>query len=355
MVTVNHAEGTLLSDHAKPTAEALKQRPLKADPQDFIILFKGETYDIQNFLQLHPGGLEILEQYRGKDVTQVMRDPSIHQHSEAAFEYLKAMKCSKPSERLRSCQDAALKNPSKVVTLNLNKPLLWQLWSNELDLSKEDYLKMIHESPILSRRTYRLFGSSFLEIFSKTPWWVVPVVWIPIIVLLLCYAVSNKALASSTLHSSSPFLVYSGLLLGFFSWTILEYLFHRMLFHLDVLMPRHPYMYTLHFLVHGVHHFLPLDPLRLVMPPILFACLSMPVVLPILSLQFISLSLRLSIIAGIFCGYVCYDMTHYYLHHAQVRTPYFRSLKEYHMDHHFKNPNTGFGVTSKLWDYIFHT
>lgn len=42
-------------------------------------------------------------------------------------------------------------------------------------------------------------------------------------------------------------------------WTLLEYIFHRFLFHVDDLLPDHPYALTLHFLMHGVHHYLPMD------------------------------------------------------------------------------------------------
>lgn len=30
-----------------------------------------------------------------------------------------------------------------------------------------------------------------------------------------------------------------------------------------------------------------------------------------------------------------------------------RSLKSYHMEHHYKEPNLGFGVTSRIWDWVF--
>lgn len=59
--------------------------------------------------------------------------------------------------------------------------------------------------------------------------------------------------------------------------------------------------------------------------------------------------------AGAFFGYICYDMTHYYLHHAQVMEIHFKEMKRYHLAHHYKNFESGFGITSKLWDWIFGT
>ena len=56
---------------------------------------------------------------------------------------------------------------------------------------------------------------------------------------------------------------------------------------------------------------------------------------------------------GIF-GYICYDLTHYFLHHKQLPA-YWRSLKKYHLQHHFADFENGFGVTSRFWDRVFGT
>src|SRR6266536_3122109 len=63
--------------------------------------------------------------------------------------------------------------------LDLNKPLLMQVWFG--GFSKEFYLVQVHRP-----RHYKggesapLFGN-FLEPLSKTPWWVVPLVWLPLV------------------------------------------------------------------------------------------------------------------------------------------------------------------------------
>jgi 4-hydroxysphinganine ceramide fatty acyl 2-hydroxylase len=61
-----------------------------------------------------------------------------------------------------------------------------------------------------------------------------------------------------------------------------------------------------------------------------------------------------SAFAGGFLGYVLYDCTHYFLHHAKL-PPYFHKLKKYHLEHHYKNYELGFGVTSWHWDKVFGT
>src|SRR5258707_15189470 len=41
-------------------------------------------------------------------------------------------------------------------------------------------------------------------------------------------------------------------------------------------MPDNRVAITMHFLLHGIHHYLPMDKLRLVMPPTLFLALATP-------------------------------------------------------------------------------
>lgn len=41
-----------------------------------------------HFLQDHPGGDDLILQYAGKDVEEVMRNQNEHEHSEAAYEML---------------------------------------------------------------------------------------------------------------------------------------------------------------------------------------------------------------------------------------------------------------------------
>lgn len=59
--------------------------------------------------------------------------------------------------------------------------------------------------------------------------------------------------------------------------------------------------------------------------------------------------------AGALCGFMCYDLVHYYLHHGIPAMQYLRELKSYHLNHHYKDYHLGFGITSKLWDYVFNT
>ena len=61
------------------------------------------------------------------------------------------------------------------------------------------------------------------------------------------------------------------------------------------------------------------------------------------------------VLTGGITGYILYDLTHYYLHHGVPITQHLRTMKTYHLNHHYKNYHLGYGITSKLWDRVFGT
>lgn len=233
-----------------------------------------KVYDITDFLDSHPGGGELILEYGGKDITDILKDEISHTHSEAAYEILddsligfvatddiisvstksnnpdsivplpptKAgeaelrangvtdIEDSKPlyaSTGMSSAEDLSKETDlaqdyQKFKFLDLEKPLLMQMWFG--GFSKDFYLEQIHRP-----RHYKggasapLFGN-FLEPLSLTPWWVVPMIWLP--------PVSYGTYISREGCSSwGEVAVYW--LFGLFLWTLVEYVLHRFLFHLD--------------------------------------------------------------------------------------------------------------------------
>jgi len=145
-------------------------------------------------------------------------------------------------------------------------------------------------------------------------------------------------------------LMAAGLVIaGLFIWTLTEYSLHRWVFHYQ---PTTDLGKNLHFLMHGVHHDYPQDHTRLVMPP--------PVSIPLAAAFGLAFSLLFgaqyeAIFAGFLVGYVIYDTTHYATHHWKMQSPVGRFLREYHLRHHFRDDDLGYGVSSPLWDYVFGT
>ena len=48
----------------------------------------GKVYDVTSFLDDHPGGDDLILQYAGKDIEEVMKDKLEHEHSDSAYDML---------------------------------------------------------------------------------------------------------------------------------------------------------------------------------------------------------------------------------------------------------------------------
>lgn len=181
------------------------------------------------------------------------------------------------------------------------------------------------------------------------PWWLVPLAWsFPI--AFFCYKTSQFGNSN---QANLFFLAAGGLY-----WTLMEYTLHRFFFHAEDnwmnYVPKTRALYTFHFMVHGIHHAFPSDRYRLVFPPapgfIIVACMIVPPLVTVMPPN-----VFYPFMIGFALGYICYDMIHYYLHHGTDMPEYFRDLKTYHMQHHYKYGKIGYGVSNKLWDIVFDT
>jgi 4-hydroxysphinganine ceramide fatty acyl 2-hydroxylase len=95
-----------------------------------------------------------------------------------------------------------------------------------------------------------------------------------------------------------------------FSHTVLALTSHRHL-------PNNRVACTLHFLLHGIHHYLPMDKYRLVMPPTLFVALAAPFWKFAHAVICWNWYAAVAAYCGGVFGYTLYDMTHYFLHHQK--------------------------------------
>lgn len=316
-----------------------------------------KVFDVTSFLDDHPGGGDLILEYGGKDVKEIMEDELSHLHTESAYEILDdnlvgfvatekildaVMESDKPdsivplppnkegiqtlkeqgateglngkpiyattgmsNEEDLSKDTNAVDDYKQHKFLDLSKPLLMQVFNG--GFSKEFYLQQVHRP-----RHYKggasapLFGN-FLEPLSLTPWWVVPTVWWP------CVAFGTWTAAQELSFLS----LVSYWIVGLCIWTIVEYGLHRCLFHVDNYLPDNRVFITLHFLLHGIHHYLPMDRYRLVMPPTLFVVLAAPFWKLAHAVFFYNWYAALAVYCGGIFGYTCYDMTHYFLHHQK--------------------------------------
>lgn len=198
-----------------------------------------------------------------------------------------------------------------------------------------------------SSRTDRLaasppmFKSRFLDFFTRVHPVVPALIFVPVIGLMTWLAFDRG-------YSVLEVILLT--LAGVAIWTLAEYWLHRLLFHWQ---PKIRGGDRFHFMIHGVHHDHPNDPLRLVMPP----GASVPLAILFLGLFVLIFGTPLAfpLFSGLLIGYLIYDYTHYYLHHFVPKSNLGKRLREQHMRHHFQDHRYGFGVSSPIWDVVFRT
>jgi dihydroceramide fatty acyl 2-hydroxylase len=190
------------------------------------------------------------------------------------------------------------------------------------------------------RASPRMFESDLLDRLSRVHPLVPVVIFVPAIVVMAVIGIERNGLLAALAWTAG----------GFAFWTLFEYWMHRLVFHFE---PDAPIGKRMHWIIHGVHHDHPNDPMRLVMPP----SVSVPLGLLVYGAFLLVLGpdAAAALGAGFFAGYLTYDMTHYHVHHHKPRTRLGRRLRELHMRHHFQDSTRGYGVSAPWWDVVFGT
>lgn len=185
----------------------------------------------------------------------------------------------------------------------------------------------------------RVFDNPVLDKLSRVHW-TFPLAYLPFAAWLIWEATSRLSVWS----------IVGLVIAGYLVWTLCEYVFHRYLFHWE---PPGKIGERIHFLLHGIHHEHPSDPLRLVMPPLM----SVPMMFIAFAVgrALFGADLVLPMMAGFIVGYVIYDEIHFHVHHRAPRTKIEAKLRRLHMLHHFRDPDRGYGVSAPWWDSVFGT
>nr|CAD2184282.1 unnamed protein product [Meloidogyne enterolobii] len=312
----------------------IKEKSNSSNKQPLLVSFDGKFFDIAEFAPRHPGGEKVLQIAAGSDIGQFLRGEEellgfIHKHSLGAYNILK-----------RYSLDKQFKNDPLI---DGQEPILFKI--GELG---ERYWTWIHQP---YDGAVRMFKSNFLEQLTRTKWWVIPMFWLPLVITFLLEGYNLL------INDFGPFIgfffTFSLFMFGILFWTLMEYSLHRFIFHWHP-NPNSKQQLTLHFLLHGLHHKTPLDKDRLVFPP----------AAALIIVGFFYCFYRLLLPYPIFCcfgtgkltGYIIYDLIHYYLHHGTPEAnSKWHKKKIYHHNHHFKDSQSGFGISTTLWDHVFGT
>ncbi len=189
--------------------------------------------------------------------------------------------------------------------------------------------------------TKKLFDNPILELLSRTHISVTIVLYTVFPTILLLYGFRQ-----GHINATSAVLLFLAGMVGF---TLVEYLIHRYLFHIE---PSTPGRAKFARLVHGAHHEFPKDKDRISMPPL-------PSIL--LATFFFGLFRLLlgtyvfGFLPGFFVGYLLYSSIHYAVHAYQPPKNFLKILWIHHGIHHYKDPENAYGVSSPFWDMLFRT
>ncbi len=185
-----------------------------------------------------------------------------------------------------------------------------------------------------------MFESRVLDFFSRVHPMVPLLVFVPVIAGMAVWGLGEVSVAAMIGLAAG----------GYALWTLFEYWLHRLVFHFE---PQKGVGARLHWIIHGIHHEHPNDPLRLVMPP----AVSVPLGAAVFGVLYVIFGERYApgLAVGFFAGYLVYDMIHYHLHHFTPRGRLGRMLRERHMRHHFQDDTRGFGISAPYWDEVFRT
>ncbi len=201
----------------------------------------------------------------------------------------------------------------------------------------EEY-KAVHSRP-KNNGTKQLFDNPILEALSRTHISIPITMWLTLSAFLGWYAF--------TYTNMTPGRIGALFATGLFVFTIFEYVLHRYLYHLA---PTTPERAKIQYTFHGVHHEYPKDKTRLAMPP----ALAVIVAGFFFGLFFLMMGeAAYAFFPGFMVGYTGYLAVHFIVHAYAPPKNVFKQLWVNHSIHHYKNPESNYGVSSPMWDYIF--
>ena len=150
------------------------------------------------------------------------------------------------SSQAKTEAEAEAEYNSIQVAIDRGEPLLFQVGK-----LKDKYQDWVHRP---EHGKPRFFQSEICENLSKTNWYIIPLVWVPVVIFLSRLS-HQRCEGSASCYSALWFCFIFGTLF----WSLVEYSVHRFIFHVKT---SSYWFNTLHFLFHGCHHKFPMDDMR---------------------------------------------------------------------------------------------
>ncbi len=200
------------------------------------------------------------------------------------------------------------------------------------------YTKLEHPK---MRGSAQLFSNPLLERLTHTHIAVPLTIFGLVSTGLIYYGITYKGFSAFTM-----LLLF---VVGWFIFTLVEYLLHRFLYHIPA---NSAWKQKIAYTMHGNHHDYPKDKSRLAMPPIL--ALALATILYFFFLLFLGNDVY-GFLAGFLIGYAVYLGIHYAIHTIKAPNRFFKAVWDNHSIHHYREDDRAFGVSTTLWDHVFGT
>lgn len=154
-------------------------------------------------------------------------------------------------------------------------------------------------------------------------------------------------------HHDSPswWIGACAFLLGVLTWSLIEYVIHRWVYHRRIRAAKVRWILD----AFHIHHHRNLTDYKVLNAGFL---LVYPLFFIIGSLAILIIrdwSISAWYVLGILLYYFTYEIIHYLIHYKQYRVGYMGFIQQYHLYHHFNNWNVNFGNTTSLWDRLLNT
>lgn len=141
-------------------------------------------------------------------------------------------------------------------------------------------------------------------------------------------------------------IILFSLAAGLLFWTFMEYLLHRFLGHEAEGKNFFKKEHTLHHAL--FNYFAPISK-KIVLLAVFFSLFTF------LGSLFLPLKVVIPFLTGFLGMALLYELTHFRYHSRKPVAHIFIILRKHHFYHHFHNPKSNYGVTTRLWDRVFGT
>jgi sterol desaturase/sphingolipid hydroxylase (fatty acid hydroxylase superfamily) len=133
------------------------------------------------------------------------------------------------------------------------------------------------------------------------------------------------------------------ILFGYAVWTLVEYALHRVALH------HVPGLEA----THKAHHDAPKD---MIGTPTLISLMAFAGLACWPAVELVGLRIASAWMTGLLAGYLSYSLTHYAIHNLSMgKSRWAMTLKRHHALHHYREGESNFGVTTRIWDRLFGT